>query len=153
MGAQIPVPPKYTSADFRKQEWWRLRGKLDVPKERFVLYPGAERAADPTPVLAWAGWDHAQQARALGAYYMRLKGEEGSASPKLAPLLAGMLDLLPWVRQWHGGIDAEFGEDLGAYYAGFIDGEARALGLTVEQVRAWAPAAGGRAPRTRRANR
>lgn len=84
---------------------------------------------------------------------MRLKGEEGSASPKLAPLLAGMLDLLPWVRQWHGGIDAEFGEDLGAYYAGFIDGEARALGLTVEQVRAWAPAVGGRAPRTRRANR
>ncbi len=153
VGAQIPVPPKYTSADFRKQEWWRLRGKLDVPKERFVLYPGAERAADPTPVLAWAGWDHAQQARALGAYYMRLKGEEGSASPKLAPLLAGMLDLLPWVRQWHGGIDAEFGEDLGAYYAGFIDGEARALGLTVEQVRAWAPAVGGRAPRTRRANR
>ncbi len=153
VGAQIPVPPKYTSADFRKQEWWRLRGKLDVPKERFVLYPGAERAADPTPVLAWAGWDHAQQARALGAYYMRLKSEEGGASPKLVPLVAGLLELLPWVRQWHGGIDPEFGEDLGAYYAGFIDGEARALGLTVEQVRAWAPAAGGRAPRTRRANR
>lgn len=137
----IPVPPKYTSADFRKQEWWRLRGKLDVPKERFVLYPGAERAVDPTPVVAWAGWDHAQQARALGAYYMRLKAEEGSGSPKLVPLVAGLLELLPWVKQWHGGLDPEFGEDLGAYYEGFVDAEARALGLTLDQVRAWTPPA------------
>jgi hypothetical protein len=128
----------------KKSDWWRLRGKLDVPKERFVLYPGTERAADPTPVVAWAGWDHAQQARALGAYYMRLKAEEGTTSPRLVPLLAGLLELLPWVRQWHGGIDSEFGEDLGAYYAGFIDGEARALGLTPDQVRAWAPAAATR---------
>jgi hypothetical protein len=145
----IPVPPKYTSADFKKQDWWRLRGKLDVPKERFVLYPGAERAVAPTPVIAWAGWDRAQQARALGAYYMRLKSEEGSASPKLVPLLAGLLELLPWVKQWHAGIDPEFGEDLGAYYAGFIDGEARGLGLTVDQVRAWVPEAGGGAARRR----
>ena len=25
----IPVPPKYTSADFLKQDYWRLRGKLE----------------------------------------------------------------------------------------------------------------------------
>ena len=35
----IPVPPRYTSSDFRKGVWWRLRGKLDVPKERFVSLP------------------------------------------------------------------------------------------------------------------
>ena len=29
----IPVPPKYTSADFLKSHCWRLRGKLDVPKD------------------------------------------------------------------------------------------------------------------------
>ena len=28
----IPVPPKYTSADFLKSDYWRLRGKLDVPE-------------------------------------------------------------------------------------------------------------------------
>src|SRR5690606_28627271 len=33
----IPVPPKYTSADFRKASWWQARGKLDVAKERFIL--------------------------------------------------------------------------------------------------------------------
>ena len=32
----IPVPPKYTSADFLKSDYWRLRGKLDVPKERWI---------------------------------------------------------------------------------------------------------------------
>lgn len=36
----IPVPPRYVSADFQKAAWWRLRGKLDVPKERFVSLPG-----------------------------------------------------------------------------------------------------------------
>ena len=39
----IPVPPKYTSGDFRKPSYWRARGKLDVPKERFIAYPGAGR--------------------------------------------------------------------------------------------------------------
>ena len=86
------------------------------------------------------------------AYYMRLKGDEGSASPKLVPLLAGLLDLVPWLRQWHAGIDPDFGLDLGDYYAGFVDSEARALGMTVDQVRAWTPPAvvrraGGRSRR------
>ena len=29
----IPVPPKYASTDFLKTDYWRLRGKLDVPRE------------------------------------------------------------------------------------------------------------------------
>ena len=45
------MPPKYTIADFRKASWWQARGKLDVPKERFVLYPDAGRETDPTLVL------------------------------------------------------------------------------------------------------
>jgi Domain of unknown function (DUF7008) len=135
----IPVPPKYTTADFQSGPFWRLRGKLDVPKERFVSYPGCERAADGSLPIAWAGWDHAQQARALGAYYMHIKTEEGTVPVKLVPLLAGLLELLPWIRQWHAGTDPEFGLDLGDYYANFVDTEARALGFTVEQVRAWKP--------------
>ena len=37
------MPPKYTSADFARAEYWSHRGKLDVPKERFILYPDAGR--------------------------------------------------------------------------------------------------------------
>ena len=58
---RIPVPPRYTSADFRKGTWWRLRGKLDVPKERFVSLPGCERDADPSLVVGWAGWNALEQ--------------------------------------------------------------------------------------------
>src|SRR5690606_582711 len=61
----IPVPPKYTKADFATGTAWRLRGKLDVPKERFISYPGANRDTDPTPLVGWAGWDHLQAAQAL----------------------------------------------------------------------------------------
>ena len=51
----IPVPPKYQSKDFLKAEYWRLRGGLDVPKERFVSFPHCSRDADGSLVLAWAG--------------------------------------------------------------------------------------------------
>ncbi len=55
---EIPVPPKYTKADFLNGPAWSLRGSLDVPKERFILYSHLQREADSTPVLGWAGWDH-----------------------------------------------------------------------------------------------
>ena len=51
----IPVPPKYTSADFLKQDYWRLRGKLDVPKERWISYPHLQTESDPSLVVGWAG--------------------------------------------------------------------------------------------------
>jgi hypothetical protein len=53
----IPVPPKYTSADFLSSSFWRLRGKLDVPKERWVSFPHCE-GEDGTLIIAWAGYDH-----------------------------------------------------------------------------------------------
>ncbi|WP_227870080.1 BREX-2 system adenine-specific DNA-methyltransferase PglX, partial [Streptomyces otsuchiensis] len=54
----IPVPPKYTSADFLRTSYWSNRGKLDVPKERFVSFPEAGPDSDSTLMLGWAGWDH-----------------------------------------------------------------------------------------------
>ncbi|BCS31414.1 DNA methylase [Luteitalea sp. TBR-22] len=134
----IPVPPKYASADFRKGDYWRLRGKLDVPKERFILYPGAERADDPTPVVGWAGWDHLQQAQALAAYYVD-RQNEGWSPERLTPLLAGLLDVVPWLQQWHNDVDPQFNMRLGDYFADYADQQARALGLTLDALRAWTP--------------
>ncbi len=78
-----------------------------MPKERFILYPHAERDADPTPVLGWAGWDPLQQAQALAAYFVDMKESEGWPAERLTPLLAGLLELLPWLRQWHNDVDPE----------------------------------------------
>jgi len=59
-----PVPPKYTSGDFANSTCWRLRGKLDVPKERWVSFPYCE-GADGTLMIVWAGYDPLQLARAI----------------------------------------------------------------------------------------
>ena len=64
---EIPVPPKYERADFLSADYWRVRGRLDVPKERWISYPYLERDADKSPVIGWAGYDHGQQALALAS--------------------------------------------------------------------------------------
>ena len=137
----IPVPPKYTSADFLKGDYWRLRGKLDVPKERWVSFPHCE-GPDGTLVVAWAGYDHLQLARAISAYYVDVQERLGGRDdPRLVPLLACLIELLPWLKQWHNEIDPEFGVPMGDYFEGFIQEEARQLGKTVPEIKAWEPAA------------
>lgn len=129
---EIPVPPKYGSGDFRKTVWWSLRGKLDVPKERWSSYPGTERSEDPSPVVAWAGWDHAQQARALAEYYVDAKQTYGFPPEKLTLLLAGLVELQPWLNQWHSALDPAFGVSPAEAIQGFVDTECHALGVTRE---------------------
>lgn len=136
----IPVPPKYKSSDFLKADFWRLRGGLDVPKERFVSFPGAERGADGSLVIAWAGWNHLQLATALAGWYLDAKENEGWPADRLQPLLAGLQELLPWLKQWHNDLDPVHNERMGDYYAGFVADEARALGFTADDLRGWKPA-------------
>ena len=137
---KIPVPPKYQSKDFLKADFWRLRGGLDVPKERWVSYPGCERGSDGSLVIAWAGWNHLQQATAVAGYYMDMKDSEGWEPARLQPLLASLLELVPWLEQWHNELDPVFGERMGDYYRGFVTEEARGLGFTLDDLRAWKPA-------------
>ena len=137
----IPVPPKYDTKDFVSTTCWRLRGKLDVPKERFITYPHCNRDADRTPVIGWAGWDHLQQAQAVAGYYERMRTNEGWTDDRLLPLLAGVLELLPWLLQWHNGLDPQYGMGLGDFFRSFAEEEARRMGKTLDEVRAWQPPA------------
>ena len=136
----IPVPPKYKNTDFLKATVWQLRGGLDVPKERWISYPGCERGADGSLPIAWAGWDHLQQATALAAYYLDMKDNEGWAPERLQPVMAGLLELVPWLEQWHNEVNPIYGERMGTYYKGFVTEEARAQGFTVDDLRGWKPA-------------
>jgi len=148
----IPVPPRYTSADFLKSDCWRLRGKLDVPKERWVSFPHCE-GPDGTPVIAWAGYDHLQLATAIGQYYQRVKDEFGGRDdPRLVPLLACAIELLPWLKQWHNEPDAAFdGMRMGDHFDGFVNEEARQLNKTIPEIKAWQPPqrTGGRGRKAR----
>lgn len=142
----IPVPPKYTSADFRKASWWQTRGKLDVPKERFVLYPDAGRETDPTLVLGWAGWDHAQQFLAL-ATLIAERESEGWDDERLVPLVAGLAELMPWVRQWHDEVDPTYGVNMADFCVEQLRDRAAQVGRTLDQLHAWRPAASTRGRR------
>ena len=82
----LVMPPRYAQVDFQKNDYWRLRGKLDVPKERWISYPHCSTDGDPSLLVGWAGWDHLRQAEALVGYYDARKRESWD-SRRLAPLL------------------------------------------------------------------
>ncbi|MFI5806344.1 BREX-2 system adenine-specific DNA-methyltransferase PglX [Streptomyces sp. NPDC051561] len=136
---RTPVPPKYTSADFLKPSYWRARGKLDVPKERFVSY-GAVNAQSPE-LYGWAGWDHLEQALALASYVQTA----GLGDEEIVPYLAGLLELQPWLDQWYGEYDAEFGASPAAEILAFRQQKQGELGLTDDTLRAWRPSPATRA--------
>lgn len=138
----IPVPPKYRSVDFCNGTSWKVRGALDVPKERFVSYPGLQRGNDAgVPLVLWAGYDAKARALALTTHIYELQQREGADGIRLAPALAGLDELLPWVHQWHPEIDAELGTTTGDYLQGLLDDQIARHGLTLAEVRAWAPVA------------
>lgn len=154
LGSPIPVPPKYKPADFVKNSYWSHRGKLDVPKERFISYPAAGRDTDATELLGWAGWDHAQQALAL-ASLISARIDEGWDTAKLVPLLAGLNELSPWVRQWHNEIDPEYGESVADTIDAELTSRLNEHHLTATDLTGWRPAqtAGRRSGRSRAARR
>ncbi|MFD5590720.1 BREX-2 system adenine-specific DNA-methyltransferase PglX [Streptomyces griseorubiginosus] len=106
----IKPAPKYTSADFLKHSYWSNRGKLDVPKERFISYPGSSPDNDPSLLIGWAGWNHRYQAEALVNLLNDRLNVDGwpKEDPRFVPLLAGLAEVMPWVKQWHDEYDDEW---------------------------------------------
>ncbi|WP_410535978.1 BREX-2 system adenine-specific DNA-methyltransferase PglX [Streptomyces sp. KL2] len=137
----IPVPPKYTSADFLRPSYWKARGKLDVPKERFISY-GQTNAATPE-LYGWAGWDHREQAQALATYFTNT----ALSTEEITPFLAGLLELQPWLNQWHGEFDMLYSGSPADFFAGYRQTKQGEHGLTDDDLRAWRPPAATRGRR------
>ncbi len=131
----IPVPPKYTSADFLKPSYWRARGKLDVPKERFISYATGPISGVPD-LFGWAGWDHREQAQALSTYFTN---HDELSDAQMTPLLAGLLEIQPWLNQWHDEFDALYGGSPAAFFAGYRATKQGEHGLTDDDLRDWRP--------------
>ncbi|MEU1594620.1 BREX-2 system adenine-specific DNA-methyltransferase PglX [Streptomyces sp. NPDC005708] len=137
----IKVPPKYTSADFLKHSYWSHRGKLDVPKERFISYPGSGPDNDPSLLIGWAGWNHRHQAEALVNLLNDRLNVDGWSKEDLrfVPLLAGLAEVMPWVKQWHDEYDDEWegnpAEDFNSALVAGMYGR----NLSREDLAAWRP--------------
>ncbi|MFG2087194.1 BREX-2 system adenine-specific DNA-methyltransferase PglX [Spirillospora sp. NPDC048824] len=140
----IPTPPKYSSADFLKPSYWRARGKLDVPKERFISYPTA-LGVQPQ-LFGWAGWDHREQAQALATYFTT----QSLSREEIAPFLAGLLELQPWLYQWHDEFHALYGGSPAAFFDGYRQQIRGEHGLTDEDLRNWQPEARARGRKTKK---
>ncbi|MEU6755037.1 BREX-2 system adenine-specific DNA-methyltransferase PglX [Streptomyces sp. NPDC046685] len=137
----IKVPPKYTGADFLKHSYWSNRGKLDVPKERFVSYPGASPDGDPSLLLGWAGWNHRDQAEALVHLVNDRSEVDGwdTADPRFVPLLAGLLEIMPWVHQWHDAYDEEWGDNPAQEFQTGLNRACAERRLSESDLRDWRP--------------
>ncbi|MET7391906.1 BREX-2 system adenine-specific DNA-methyltransferase PglX [Dactylosporangium sp. NPDC005572] len=144
----IPVPPKYGSGDFLKASYWRNRGKLDVPKEQFISYPLASPDGDPSLLLGWAGWDSREQAQALATLIVDREQSEAWSADRLTPLLAGLREVLPWVKQWHNDFDPLYGGSPADIYEAHLSEVAGRLHVTDAAMSNWRPpkAARGRRP-------
>lgn len=137
----IPVPPKYTSADFLRPSYWRARGKLDVPKERFISY-GQTNSATPE-LYGWAGWDQREQAQALATYFTNT----ALSTEEITPFLAGLLELQPWLSQWHNEFDMLYSGSPADFFAGYRQQKQGEHGLTDDDLRNWRPLAATRGRR------
>ncbi|MFN9808699.1 MAG: DUF7008 domain-containing protein [Deltaproteobacteria bacterium] len=77
-------------------------------RERHALLLGGHARALVLPLQAARPSDHLQQAQALAALYEDRK-REGWTKERLAPMLEGLRELLPWLKQWHNDPSEEFG--------------------------------------------
>lgn len=143
----IPLPPKYAQADFRKASYWKARGKLDVPKERFISYQPASPDNDPTLLVGWAGWDHREQAQALATLIVERQDNDGWGAARLTPLLAGLREVMPWVRQWHNEVDPLYDGSPAEVYDAFLADAMGRHNLTADALADWRPQAAARGRR------
>jgi hypothetical protein len=84
----------------------------------------------------------------LASHYTEVVEQEGWPAPRLKPLLAGLAELLPWLKQWHNDIDPAFNERMGDFFETFLHSELQKHGLTRQDLTAWRPAERG--PRSRK---
>jgi hypothetical protein len=50
-----------------------------------------------------------------------------------------LVDLLPWLKQYHGAIDPEFGISMADSFASFVATEGQRLGKSQADLAAWTP--------------
>ena len=110
---KIELPPKFAAGDFRRAEYLKIRGKLNVPRERFIHF------ADLTPSrYGWNGWR--DEARAIAQVHGYQCAEDDpvdplppptSLDPRRCGATIGLWEALPDLKRWG---DVEVYDELSA---------------------------------------
>ena len=98
----IESPPKFERGHFLTADAFSIRGKLNVPRERFIIF------ADLSPPrYGWNGWRDIDRARAqVDAYDLAEKDPDNRlplptvADPRRCGPTLGLWESLPDVRRW-----------------------------------------------------
>ena len=138
----IPVPPQYKQPDFRKSSYWQLRGKLDVPKERFFSLPGCEKDGDS---IDWYRLGRSQPF-ATGPSHCRLvrspQRNDGWEAHRLMPMLVALDELDPLAQTMAQRHRPRIRRTHGRFLPKAICmKELRRWELTREELSQWQPAA------------
>ncbi|MBK9263279.1 MAG: BREX-2 system adenine-specific DNA-methyltransferase PglX [Polyangiaceae bacterium] len=99
---KIPEPPEFGKDDFRSARYFQIRGKLNVPRERFVLF------ADVSPVgYGWNGWRDRDRAMAQVEGFTLAESHPTDPLPRPTTEDArrcgatmGLWESLPDLRRW-----------------------------------------------------
>ncbi|RZO66306.1 MAG: BREX-2 system adenine-specific DNA-methyltransferase PglX [Sandaracinaceae bacterium] len=146
------VPPKYGSGDFLKPTYWKHRGKLDVPKERFIAYtevPPELTEQGQAPLYGWAGWDHLGRAQVLLALDEQAE-ELGVELKDRYGLLWGAQFLLPYVR-WGDDTAQSAAKEFAAILRDLVGDSGVTDEMLAEWTEAHPPPKGSRKPRKKKA--
>jgi hypothetical protein len=120
--------------------WGKVPARRDAPVFWPLLQPALYQLRLMRPR---AGYDHLELARAISAYSVDVQERYGGRDdPRLLPVLACLIELLHWLKQWHNDPDPEYQRQrMGDYFERFIQDEARGMGKTVDEIKPWTPPA------------
>jgi hypothetical protein len=104
-----------TSGDFNDPVAWKLRGKLNIPRERFIAYREFDHrwryAGFPEsggPWFGWAGWRPVQRAEALASLLERANRAGWEINYRQCGLRASLRDLLTELKDLPEAERSEF---------------------------------------------
>jgi hypothetical protein len=132
----IVVPPKYASADFLRIEYWRQRGKFDVPNERFISYLQDTNVRGHDLLLGWNAWSEFERAQALVDI---LSHQPRLETRRVVPLLAGLRECLRQI-EWQPDASAHSRDGAEKHEVRTIlQHQLLHYGLTEEELADWRP--------------
>ena len=98
----IELPPKFDRTHFQSADAFSIRGKLNVPRERFIVFADLK-----PPRYGWNGWRDTDRALAqVDAYSLAETDPQDplppptAADPRRCGPTLGLWDSLPDVRRW-----------------------------------------------------
>ena len=99
---KIPKPPEFAKGDFQSERYFKLRGKLNVPRERFLVF------AELLPArYGWNGWRDLKRALAQVESYTAVEQHPtaplprpSTDDPRRCGATLGLWESLPDVKRW-----------------------------------------------------